>query len=78
MMPTEPKSTITGSGHDCMCDTLLYCYPYQDNYTVPVLSSHAIISGITIPIPLFFFIISFVSLPYGRIEIAKGEINIYE
>ena len=33
----------SGSGHDCICDTLLYCYPYQDNNTVPVLSSHAIL-----------------------------------
>ena len=33
---------------------------------------------ITIPIPLFFFIISFISLPYGHIDIAKAEINIYE
>ena len=33
---------------------------------------------ITILIPLFFFIISFIILPYRHIDIAKAKINIYE
>ena len=33
---------------------------------------------ITILIPLFFFIISFIILPYAHIDIAKAEIDIYE
>ena len=30
---------------------------------------------ITLLIPLFLFIISFIALPYGHIDIAKAEIN---
>ena len=43
----------------------LYCNP------LPLLL-------ITIPIPLFFFYYFFIILPYGHIDIAKAEIDIYE
>ena len=61
---------------------ILYCVVTHIKiimYTVPVLSTivpcHIVI---TIPIPLYFLIISFKTLPYGHIDIAKAEIDIYE